>query len=147
MTSHINKSAYLIYLIDNEIEEIKEDNYFPNIFCNEKTEEDGNAYTAVETVPHKLPDLSNKYRKFLKESSSDDSDKNKNYIETGDKNKEADIRGTIIKEYEVDKNDNYDIFSNNVNRSRSMLNRFSQANNTADSRIMSKSKILPNSKL
>ena len=69
---------------DNEIEEMKEDKYFPNIFGIEKAEEDVNAYTAIESIPHKLPDLSNKYRKFLKESSSDDSDKNKNNLDFGD---------------------------------------------------------------
>ncbi len=52
-----------------------------------------------------------------------------------------------MKDYEFDKNDNYDMFSNNVNRSRSMLNRFNQTNNTTDSRVASKSKILSNSKL
>lgn len=132
---------------ENEIEEIKEDNYFPNIFAIEKTEEDVNAYTVVESVPHKLPDLSNKYRKLLKDSSSDGSFKNKNNNDIGDSHREQEIKGTTMKDYEFDKNDNYDMFSNNVNRSRSMLNRFNQTNNTTDSRVASKSKILSNSKL
>ena len=101
----------------------------------------------MDSVPHKLPGLSNKYRKFLKESSSDESDKNKVNLETGDSHRENELKGVLLKEYEFGKNDNYDMYSNNVNRSRSMLNRFNQTNNMTDSRMVSKNKILPNSRL
>lgn len=132
--------------IDNELEELKEDNYFPHIMLNEKHEEDACCPTA-EVVPHKLPDLTNKYRKFLKESSSDESDnKAKIPFELADPNQESDGRTGSFKDSELEKNDNYDIFSNSVNRSRSMLNRFAQNNNTSDSRVASKN-ILPNARL
>lgn len=137
-------SKYTVWsnlLKDNEIDEITDDSYFPNIFCIGKTEDDINAYAVIESVPHKLPDLSNKYRKFLKESSSDESVKNRHH------NEPADIKSAAVNNCDFDKNDDYDMFSNNVNRSRSMLHRFNQANNTADSRVASKNKILSNSRL
>jgi len=51
-------------------EESKESHHFPDIIDIEKQEEIANQI--IESVPHKLPDLSNKYRKLLKESSSDE---------------------------------------------------------------------------
>ena len=44
--------------------------HFPEIIENDKHEEVKVPY--LESVPHKLPDLSNKYRKLLIESSSDE---------------------------------------------------------------------------
>ena len=93
-------------------------------------------------VPHKLPDLSNKYRKFLKDSSSDEFEKNKTPFDLAENLGDYDQKLYVMKDIELDKNDNYDIYSNNVNRSRSMLNRFNQ-NNTTDSRLNSKC-IFPN---
>ena len=55
-----------------------------------------------------------------------------------DVNLESDKKILPLRESEFDKNDNYDMISKNVNRSRSMLNKFNQNNNTTDSRISSK---------
>lgn len=51
-------------------EESKETHHFPEIIDNERQEEIANQI--IESVPHKLPGLGNKYRKILKESSSDE---------------------------------------------------------------------------
>ena len=131
--------------LENEIEEIKEDNYFPNIIGTDRHEEE-NIGNAVEPVPHKLPNLSRKYRKALKDSGSDESDSQiKNIFNSAECSPENEAKGVPHIEYEFDKNDNYDMISNNVNRSRSMLNRFNQANNTTDSRVASKNNMLPSS--
>lgn len=75
LLKHPSKSLSLSLTIDleNEIEEIKEDNYFPNIIGTDRHEGE-NAATTIEPVPHKLPNLSRKYRNMLKDCSSDDSD-------------------------------------------------------------------------
>ena len=58
------------YYQNEYYEETKESHHFPDIIDVERQEEIANQI--IESVPHKLPDLSNKYRKFLKESSSDE---------------------------------------------------------------------------
>jgi hypothetical protein len=78
----------------------------------------------------------------MKDSSSDEFEKNKLPFDLGENACDYDQKLYVMKDTELDKNDNYDIFSNNVNRSRSMLNRFNQ-NNTTDSRLNSKL-IFPN---
>jgi hypothetical protein len=113
----------------NDLEEVKGDQHFPEIFETEKHEEVQNYIQ--ESVPHKLPDLSNKYRKFLKDSSSDEFDlKMKGMKEPTEQYLEFDQKFYALKEAEND------LASNNINRSRSMLNRFNQ-NNTTDSRVNS----------
>lgn len=81
---------------------------------------------------------------MLKDCSSDDSDTQfKNIFNSAEWSPENEAKGVPQIEYELDKNDNYDMISNNVNRSRSLLNRFNQANNTTDSRMISKASMLP----
>lgn len=120
---------------ENEYEEVKEDKYFPDIIDNDKQEDTPNLVSDV--IPHKLPDLSNKYRKFLKDSSSDEFEPKQSPFEIAE-NYEYDQKLYVMKDMEVDKNDNHDMYSNNVNRSRSMLNRFNTNYNTTDSRRNSK---------
>jgi hypothetical protein len=113
----------------NEIEEAKGGQCFPDIFETEKHEEIQNYIQ--DSVPHKLPDLSNKYRKLLKDSSSDELIQKVNAIKKPAKQYlEFDQKFYALKEAENE------LASNNINRSRSMLNRFNQ-NNTTDSRVNS----------
>jgi hypothetical protein len=112
----------------NEIEEAKGGQCFPDIFETEKHEEVLNYIQ--DSVPHKLPDLSNKYRKLLKDSSSSDEleQKVKAIKEPAKQYLEFDQKFYALKEAENE------LASNNINRSRSMLNRFNQSN-TTDSRV------------
>jgi hypothetical protein len=126
---------------ENEIEEVKDNLCFPEINETEKHEEYDNP--TPEQLHHKLPNLGNKYRKFFKDSSSDEIDnKMKNPFEVVETH-EYDRKLYSRKDVEVDKNDNHDMYSNNVNRSRSMLSKFNQ-NNTTDSRVNSKYYKFPN---
>lgn len=91
---------------ENEYEETKEQKYFPNIIENEKHE--GINHPIVESVPHKLPDLSNKYRKLLKDSSSDEfENKPRSPFNQGDVHAESDKRILPMRDCDPDKHDNY----------------------------------------
>ena len=122
-------------------EEAKGDKYFPELFEADKHEEAPNQI--IDSVPHKLPDLSSKYRKFLKDSSSDEFEpKNKpepNMDYDFDQKlyllKEAEVTNTnklypeeaISKLANDYKTEGMESLQNN-NRSRSMLNRLNQNN-------------------
>lgn len=77
--------------------------HFPDIIENDKHEEIKSPY--VEPVVHKLPDLSNKYRKLLKESSSDEFEpKTKIQKEFPEHQAELEQKLQVIKEAEITKN-------------------------------------------
>lgn len=118
-------------------DETNEDIYFPEIIEKESHEDVVNP--VMDAASHKLPDLSSKYRKYLKESSSDEFDVKHNKIpfDVSDNYYEFDQK-LYVRDVDLDRNDHYDMFSNTANRSRSMLNRFNQNNNTTDSRVNSK---------
>lgn len=137
-----NEDYFYNKLQDNEFEEGKDETYFPELIEHDRQED--RASPVLDCVPHKLPDLSNKYRKFLKESSSDEFDNKKNPFELAEGTHEFDQKLYALKELEIDRNDNCDMYSNNVNRSRSMLNRFNQNYNTTDSKRNSNICVLPN---
>ena len=122
---------------DYDYDEANDDIYFPEIIEKELHEDIINP--VLDPVSHKLPDLSSKFRKYLKESSSDELDTKNNRIpfELADNYYEFEQK-LYAREVEIDRNDHYDMFSNTANRSRSMLNRFNQNNNTTDSRMNSK---------
>lgn len=118
-------------------EEAKDDKHFPHIIDNEKHDEELFP-VIVDNVPHKLPDLSNKYRKLLKESSSDELEQLKAKPSEDPYNE---YEQKFSKDLEFD---NHDMYSKNVNRSRSMLNRFNLNNNTTDSRKLSNNRVFAN---
>ncbi len=83
--------------------------HFPDIIEGERHEEIKAQY--IESVPHKLPDLSNKYRKYLKESSSDEFEPKPILPkEFNDNHTELEQKLKVMKETEINKNYTY-VFS------------------------------------
>ncbi|CAI2359152.1 unnamed protein product [Moneuplotes crassus] len=111
-------------------EEIDPSQHLPDIIDSDKQEEAKAQF--VDTVPYKLPDLGNKYRKMLKESSSDEFDYKpiiqKDFQEN---NTEFNQKLNAVKEPEISKNkiwNGKEISQSNANRSRSYLNRSKKFN-------------------
>lgn len=80
-----------------------------------------------------MPDLGGNFKTFLKDSSSEDSDcksRNQNDIDAAFENE----RTGLSKDLDLGGADVNEIFKCQT-RSRSMLNRFAQVNNTVDSRV------------
>lgn len=87
-------------------EEAKEAHHFPDIIEGERHEEVKAQF--IESVPHKLPDLSNKYRKYLKESSSDEFEPKPILAkEFNDNHTELEQKLKVMKESEINKNYTY----------------------------------------
>jgi len=123
----VEKGIFFNKFQQNDFYEESEDalHHFPDIIEGDNHEEVKAQY--VEPVTHKLPDLSNKYRKMLKESSSDEFDPKpllkKEYLED---NSELEQKLSIMKEPDINKNhtrNEKEIHQTTVNKSRSLIKR------------------------